>query len=375
VRLQPPLRPVPAPLLALLLFALAPVSARAGEAAEPAADGAAVYAARCEACHGADGRGTPGRAMFQMAMPDFTDCAFATREGDADWLAVAHAGGPARAFSELMPAFGAVLDEAELRAALAHLRSFCRDPRWPRGELNLPRPLVTEKAFPEDEALVTSFANTNRDGAVETELVFEKRIGPRAQLELAVPIAAAEEPAPSSHWNAGVGDVGVAAKFAFFHDLDRGSIASLGGEVRLPSGDESRGLGTGSVVFEPFLAAGQILPLGAFLQLQALGEIPVDSALADEAQLRMALGRSFALGRFGRWLSPMVEVVGTWAFEDRVDEQWDLVPQVQVALSRRQHVRLDVGVRIPLTDSSVRATRVGAYLLWDFVDGGLFEGW
>lgn len=354
--------------------ALAAVLAAASPAPGAGPDGAAVWEARCAACHGTDGRGAPGAAMFDRPMPDFTDCAFATREPDADWLAVVHEGGPARAFSELMPAFGGVLSDDELRAVVAHARGFCRDPRWPRGELNLPRPILTEKAFPEDEAVVTTLANANRDGDVTTRLLFEKRVGPRGQVEISLPVTTRQDPA-TGRWETGVGDLALGPKYAFWHDFDLGSIASLGGEVVFPTGDEARGLGSGSFVFEPYLAAGQILPWNGFFQLQALGEIPVDPDLADEVQLRMTLGTSVAPRRFGRLFSPMVEVVGTWAFEDRVDEQWDLLPQMQVTLSRRHHVRLDLGARIPLTDASRRATRVGGYLLWDWYDGGLFEGW
>lgn len=51
------------------------------------------------------------------------------------------------------------------------------------------------------------------------------------------------------------------------------------------------------------------------------------------------------------------------------------IPQLQVTLSRRQHVLLNVGVRIPLTHTGARPTRVATYLLWDWFDGGLLEGW
>lgn len=361
---------VPIALVALL----AVVGGAAAPALADGPEGAALWEARCAPCHGSDGRGASGEAMFDRPMPDLTDCSFAAREADADWMAVTHQGGPARGFSELMPGFGSVLSEAELRAVVTYARSLCRDRRWPRGELNLPRPLVTEKAFPEDEAVVTTLANVNRDGDVTTELLFEKRIGPRGQVEISLPVVTREDPA-TGDWETGVGDLALGPKYAFWHDVELGSIASLGGEVVFPTGDETRGLGRGSFVFEPYLAAGQILPWNGFFQLQALGEIPVDPDLADEIQLRMALGTSVAPRRFGRVFSPMVEVVGSWAFADRVDEQWDLVPQVQVTLSRRQHLRLDLGVRIPLSDTSRRPTRVGGYLLWDWYDGGLFEGW
>lgn len=336
--------------------------------------GRSLFESRCASCHGLDGRGAPGEQALGVPLPDFSDCSFATREPDTDWAAVAHGGGPARGFSELMPAQGDALTREEIEAILGHLRSFCSDDRWPRGELNLPRPLVTEKAFPEDEVVASAFVNVNRGGAVASELLVEKRIGPRGQLEAVLPIVAREQ-LPSGAWRAGIGDVALAGKYAFFHRLEWGSIASLGGEVIFPTGDEEAGLGRGSVVFEPYLAVGQLLPWDGFFQLQALGEIPVDRDLDDEVQLRMTLGRSFTFVPYGRVISPMVEFIGGWEFGQDVTSQWDAVPQVQIPLNRRQNIRLDVGARIPMTEFDARAVQVGAYLLWDWYDGGLLEGW
>jgi hypothetical protein len=38
-------------------------------------------------------------------------------------------------------------------------------------------------------------------------------------------------------------------------------------------------------------------------------------------------------------------------------------------------VRLDAGLRIPLDEAKRRPTPLAFYLLWDWFDGGLFEGW
>jgi hypothetical protein len=87
----------------------APVT-HAQTAADSQRDGAGLYRTACAACHGPDGRGAPRATVgFDLALPDFTDCSFATPEADADWLAVVHDGGPARAFDRLMPAFGSAL--------------------------------------------------------------------------------------------------------------------------------------------------------------------------------------------------------------------------------------------------------------------------
>ena len=55
--------------------------------------------------------------------------------------------------------------------------------------------------------------------------------------------------------------------------------------------------------------------------------------------------------------------------------EWDLVPQVQVSLSKLQHVLLNVGVRVPLNEREDRKPEVLTYFLWDWFDGGLFDFW
>jgi hypothetical protein len=48
---------------------------------------------------------------------------------------------------------------------------------------------------------------------------------------------------------------------------------------------------------------------------------------------------------------------------------------MQVTLNRRQHVMLNLGVRLPLTNADRRNTLILAYLLWDWFDGGFLAGW
>jgi hypothetical protein len=104
-------------------------------------------------------------------------------------------------------------------------------------------------------------------------------------------------------------------------------------------------------------------------------ELPSDSTKGTkEAFLRTALGRTFAEDRgFGRAWSPQVEVL--WARPERMASEWDVVPQVQVTLSKLQHVMVAAGARIPLNQREERPTQALVYLLWDWFDGGLFEFW
>ena len=56
--------------------------------------------------------------------------------------------------------------------------------------------------------------------------------------------------------SAGIGDIELAFKYVLNADAARTRILSAGIEVALPTGSEVRGLGLGTVVFEPYLAAG-----------------------------------------------------------------------------------------------------------------------
>ncbi len=356
---------------------LSGVDTHADSAAQPVAEapGRSLYNNACAACHGPDGRGAPLSAVgFDTPLPDFTDCRFATPEPDADWLAIMHEGGPTRAFDRRMPAFGEALPEADLQQIVGYLRTFCTSRAWPRGELNLPRALVTEKAFPENEAVVTTTVSMDGAGGVGNEFLYERRLGARSQFELTVPLLVEEH--ADGGWRRGLGDVALAFKHAVFHSIDRGHIFSVAGELVMPTGKETLGLGKGVTVFEPFVAFGQILPREAFVQFQAGLELPFDRGRAEqEAFWRGAVGTTFTRGRFGRAWSPIVELLAGRELGEGGTTHWDLLPQLQVTLSRRQHIMINAGVRIPLDDRTGRPTQVVSYFLWDWFDGGLTDGW
>ena len=46
-----------------------------------------------------------------------------------------------------------------------------------------------------------------------------------------------------------------------------------------------------------------------------------------------------------------------------------------MTLNARQHLMAAAGLRIPVTDSGPRTTELVFYLLWDWYDGGVLEGW
>jgi mono/diheme cytochrome c family protein len=361
---------------ALLATALALAALTTKLPAQPAANGARLFEDSCAACHGSDGRGRTSTELgFATPLPDFTDCDFASREPDADWGAIIHEGGPVRGFDRMMPAFGEALTQAEIDAVLVHVRGFCRNPDWPRGELNLPRAMLTEKAYPEDEAVIEGAFATAGNDSYEFNFLWEQRFGTRNQMEISIPIRRIDLGDPAG-WVTGAGDLAVGVKHVLRHSRENNSILSVGGEYVLATGDEERGLGSGSDVFESYLAWGKILRDDTFVQLQGVAEFPTASQFNDELVFRAAAGRTLTFGSpYGRAWTPMIEIQGTWEDEPGAETDWDIVPQFQVTLNTRQHVMAATGLRMPVTNRSSRDVEFVFYLLWDWFDGGVLEGW
>jgi mono/diheme cytochrome c family protein len=335
------------------------------------ATGEDIYRAACVTCHAPDGRGSARTTVgFDVALPDFADCAFATAEADVDWHAVVHEGGRIRGLDRHMPAFGDALSDAQIHAVVTYVRGFCPNAAWPRGDLNFPRAFFTEKAFPENEVVYTSTVTRGDAPGVGNEIVYERRFGARNQIEAVIPIDTVRQ---NGQWEAGLGDVALAFRRTLIASHAAGTIAAAGGEVSFPTGHADRGLGNGFHVFEPFAMVGQTLPRNAFVQLHGGFEIPSDGS-SKEAYLRSAIGVTHMSDRgFGRSWSPQVELLFARPFGG--EAEWDVVPQLQVSLSKIQHVMVAGGVRIPLNARDERGPAIVTYLLWDWFDGPITSFW
>ncbi len=340
--------------------------------------GEEIFKASCLGCHGPNGvgqeetlRGFDAPSTF----PDFTDCNGSTREKTADWNAIIHEGGPIRGFSDIMPSWKDALTDEQIDKVIEFLRSRCDEPHWPLGELNLPRTIFTEKAFPEDEYVITTNIKTRGAGEVSGEIVYEKRFGVRNQLEFAAPYSFLQR--SNNGWVGGIGDLVLGYKRTLFSSIKAGSILSVQGEVALPTGNKSKDLGSGVTTFETFAAIGQLLPGDTFAHIQTGFELPTDRTKAPNAfYWRTAFGKSFTQnGRVGRMWTPIVEFLADRDLVSGEKTNWDIVPEMQVTLNKRQHVRLGIGVRTPMNNTAGRSTQIAIYALWDFFDGGLREGW
>jgi mono/diheme cytochrome c family protein len=339
--------------------------------------GKQIWEAACTACHGSDGKGTPQSiAGFQKpdTFPDFTRCDQTTSELDTDYKAVIVHGGPYRGFSTIMPAFGSALTDDQINKVIQYLRGFCTNSHWPRGELNLPRALVTEKAYPEDEVVTTTALNANGAPGVTTDVVYEQRFGVKNEIEVDMPFTFQNQ---NHTWYGGVGDTSIGWKRVLFSSLPAGSIFSVQGEVRFPLGNKARGMGTGVTTFETFAAYDQLLPWNFFFQLQDGAELPVDTHIAPQSVFwYTTVGWNFAEDhRLGRLWSPMMEFLADRDLRTGAQTGWDVMPEMEVTINKRQHLRAAAGFRIPIVNTAGRQKQVLFYLLWDSQEGKLTEGW
>jgi mono/diheme cytochrome c family protein len=343
----------------------------------PLKTGEQIYKAACIACHGPDGRGTPqSTAGFTppRTFPDFTECSQTTPEANSTWQAVITHGGPYRGFSQIMPSFREALTDQQIDAVVHYLRHFCRAKGWPRGELNLPRALLTEKAYPEDEEVITFIANAQGTPGNQTHIIHEQRFGKNNEIEVDVPILFQDQ---HHTWYGGVGDATLGFKRTMFSNLNSGSIFSLFGGVLVPSGNRSRGFGSGTTTFETFAAFDQLFRTNTFIQTQLGADLPRHTDIAPQSIFfNTAIGQSFANDNgLGRLWSPMMEFVAARDLTDRAKTDWDVAPQMQVTISHRQHIRMDLGLRVPVSNTAGRPVQVLFYVLWDWQDGRLNEGW
>ena len=155
------------------------------------------------------------------------------------------------------------------------------------------------------------------------------------------------------------------------------SILALEGKLTLPLGPAEPRLGNGTTTFDGSVSYGQLLPAAFFLQTQAGSQRPIRTTDTPSViYWHTAIGKSFRQGKgLGRIWSPMLEFLADRNMQPFAKTNWDLLPQLQVSLSKRQHVRASLGVQYPANNVLDRPVQVVFSILWDWFDGGLREGW
>jgi hypothetical protein len=313
-----------------------------------------IWNSWCARCHARDGSGKVAPPTVSVTPMDFTDCAIASAEPDADWAAAIRHGGPAVGLSSHMPAFGEVLNGDQVIGLVAHIRRFCADRSWPSGNLNFPRPIFTGKAFPENEVVlqpVASHRPFHPDSASLTT-VYERRVGARGQVELTLPV---ESVYVADRQN-GVGDMEVGIKYALNPPGDE-YLVSVGFDFLFPTGGASRLIGNFHPLFEPYVAVATMAG-ETYVQAQLKFELPKPRSWRQrEVLYSVYLGRDTSI------------FPNTWTYGIELtaeNRELALTPQIRKGLTRTGALGAAFGVRLPLNDRIGQGVRYVGYLLWEY---------
>ena len=344
--------------------------ALADQEADQLAQGRNIFQANCVTCHGPQGSPDPDSPLVQslgVVPANFSDALFNSREPLSDWKTVVTYGGPALGFSDKMPAFGESLSEQDIDAVLAYVKTLGGEHDYPDGELNLFLPIRTKKAFPEDEWVWKQrYTGQDGDNSWKNTLEYEFRIGQRAQGVLEITHETEGGDSEFGHFEPGF-------KYVLKHDRRAGFIGTLGANLGVPmnSGAEWELL--------PYLAFGKIL--GDAWTLQGSGRLKLSLEDSDHSSAEFASIVHWVHSPWPRNVFPALELVAEVPFERgsgpnrKASVQWSALPQVRIGLNKRGHVALNAGVELPLNDRDRYDWRAYLYLIWDFADGGFFEGW
>ena len=345
--------------------------AHADETAAQMVRGAEIYAQSCAACHGPSGGPDPDSPLVQGpgVMPaNFSDALFNSREPASTWKMVITHGGAAMGFSDKMPAFGAALPEGDIDAVLAYIKTLGGEHDYPDGELNLFLPVRTKKAFPEDEWVWKQrYTGQDGDNAWKNTIEYEFRVGRRGQGIIEVTHEVEGNQSEFGHLEPGF-------KYVLMHDRRTGFIHTGAAQVGIPLNSDA------NWEFLPYLAFGKVLSPNWVLQ--GSGRLKFDLEDSDGGSAELAGIAHWVHTDWGRAVFPALELVAEAPFErgsgpDRKDAlQWSVLPQARIGLNKRGNIALNAGVELPINDRDNRYDwRAYVYFVWDFADGGLFDGW
>jgi hypothetical protein len=129
----------------------------------------------------------------------------------------------------------------------------------------------------------------------------------------------------------------------------------------------------------PYLAFGKILSEQWTLQSSARLKLSLEDSDHSSAELGAVV--HWVHSNWGRGIFPGLEVIAEVPFEtDQGSRQLDavqfsVIPQARIGLNKRGNIALNAGLELPVNDTFRYDWRAYVFFIWDFADGGLFDGW
>jgi mono/diheme cytochrome c family protein len=348
------------PIVPILVVVLTVSAAQVAAAADLEA-GRQTFENTCAVCHGASGSPAPDSPVVQglgVVPADLSDPLFNSREPAMDWKMVVRHGGEALGLAPQMPAHDALSDE-EIDNVVGYIKSLADTSDYPPGEMNLFLPIRTKKAFPEDEVVYQGrFTPQDGDDAYRNVLEIEKRVGRSGQVFLELVHGAEADVSELAEVEVGYKR---ALSFSQRHILSGAALVAIPVEAE------------GDGELQTYLAYGRELSGNFTFQGSARFKLPFEDF--GDGDVEFAGIVHYVHTPWPRRVFPGLELTATVPFDsDNGDLEWATMPQLRIGLTRGGHVALNLGVEVPLSgqdwDYQAYAT-----LLWDFADGGFFQGW
>ncbi|NWF72446.1 MAG: cytochrome c [Nitrospirae bacterium] len=325
--------------------------------------GREVFEQNCIMCHGVDAKGTGQLAAALPVRPaDLTNCKLTDEDPVLVGQGIIRHGGPYTGRSSGMPAFGTVLSNSDIVDVARYVRSLCADPEWVSRELDFPHPLITSKAFPEQHMTVGGGFGRNGTNVNEYFGLLEYRVNGLTNIGIKSRVLSINPNIGTAE--SGLGDSVLSVnRVVAFSPLYR-ALASVGLDLALPTGNDRRGLGDGSVVFEPSLRAGVDWKR---VVVQAAGALVLPaqtSNINSEATFNVAIGRYFFLDPRLQ-ITPMIELNTTTSLSEPSygETKSAILPLIRVKWLRWA---LGVGVQAPITDARDFEVRPLFDLIYDY---------
>jgi hypothetical protein len=215
--------------------------------------------------------------------------------------------------------------------------------------------------------VISTSVNVQGTPGNESHVIHEQRFGVKNQIEVDVPIQFEDQ---NHVWYGGIGDATLAMKRVMFSNLDRGSILSLQGGFLIPTGNKARGFGSGTTTFETFAAFDQVFR-DTFIKRNS-DWLPFHTNIAPQSLFQHHYRSKLCGSPAWATLVTMMEFVATRDLVTGGKTDWDLIPQMQVTISRRQHVRGVWG--FAFLDQCNREAKRSSFICCGTGDGKLTEG-
>jgi hypothetical protein len=263
-----------------------------------------------------------------------------------------------------MPAHGGRMSDAEIQAVVAHLGTLADTTGYPPGELNLTRPVRTIKAFPETELLLLGRFEDPEDEAAtaawRSTIYYARRLGRRWQGE--AKLSSLTQGDAGREYEAELG-----LKWAF-HSRGTRLLLAAGTDVEIPLHED------GETVFVPYLS--HAAPLAGRFTLQGTLRTHLPARGVGDGDVELSEIVHWLPTKWRRGVFPALELTAVAPFDPDGRWQVNAIPQLHLALSKRGHVALNVGLELPLLAGSVDYRyRLHTFVLWDMADGGFWKGW